>query len=309
MPNSGAASAASAVSLPAPGRDAVTGPDGTSSQPTPDGQTASDGDLARRIASAIVMAALAIAADVVGAWLFVLFWAAAALGIYWEWSAMVARGAPAIRIAGMTALALTAVATGFGRFWWALVPVCAAVAAVAVLSARERCLWRAFGVVYAAAVLLGPAVLRRDGDYGSLAILFLFAVVWATDIFGYFIGRLLGGPKLASRISPKKTWAGAAGGTFGAIAAGTVVMYSAGNAALMSTACIALVLSVVSQAGDLFESAVKRRFGVKDASHVIPGHGGLMDRLDGFLAATSVAALIGLARGGTEASARGLLMW
>jgi phosphatidate cytidylyltransferase len=95
----------------------------------------------------------------------------------------------------------------------------------------------------------------------------------------------------------------------GALAAGVTVVYMAGNAALLPVAGVALGLSIASQAGDLFESAVKRRFRVKDASHVIPGHGGLMDRLDGFIAASGMAALVGIVRGGLDASAQGLLLW
>ncbi len=287
----------------------MTDPDGTPSRGNSATSNGSDNDLGRRIVSAIVMAAFAIGADLLGGWPFVLFWAAAAIGIYWEWSSIVAGGALAGRIAGICALVAAGVAAGANQLFWALGAVLAGTLAVATLSARQCRLWAGAGVAYAATVVIAPSVLRHDKQFGAIAILFLFAVVWATDVFGYFAGRFVGGPKLALRISPKKTWAGAAGGTVGAIVAGGVVMHSVGNAALTSAACIALVLSIVSQAGDLFESGVKRRFGIKDASHVIPGHGGLMDRLDGFLAATSVAALIGLARGGTEASARGLLMW
>jgi len=169
--------------------------------------------------------------------------------------------------------------------------------------------WGAAGVAYAGIVLIAPIVLRRDQEFGLVAILFLFAVVWSTDILGYFAGRAIGGPRLAPRISPKKTWSGACSGAFGALAAGIAVVYVAGDTALLPAACVAFVLSIASQAGDLFESAVKRRFGVKDASHLIPGHGGLMDRLDGFITASGAAALVGIMRGGLDASARGLLSW
>jgi phosphatidate cytidylyltransferase len=178
-----------------------------------------------------------------------------------------------------------------GKAWWAALA------------------WGAAGMIYAGAVLLAPVVLRRDSEFGLAAILFLFAVVWATDILGFFIGRAIGGPKLAPSISPKKTWSGAWGGALGALAAGVAVAHVAGNVSLIPAACVALVLSILYQAGDLFESAVKRQFGVKDTSHMIPGHGGLMDRLDGFIAAASVAALVGLVRGGPDAAARGLLWW
>jgi phosphatidate cytidylyltransferase len=266
-------------------------------------------ELGKRIASGVVMAALAVGAVVLGGWPFVLFWAAAALGVFWEWSAIVVAGAVAVRIAGGAAFVIAAVAAGAGQLAIALAALAGGAVAVALLCMPHRRVWGAAGVVYAGAVLLAPVVLRRDRESGLVAMLFLFGVVWASDILGYFIGRAIGGPKLAPRISPKKTWSGACGGALGAITAGVAVVHIAGNAPLIPAACIALVLSIVSQAGDLFESAVKRRFGVKDASHVIPGHGGLMDRLDGFLAAAGMAALVGLLRGGPDASARGLLLW
>jgi len=275
-------------------------------EPTASGST---NELSKRIASGIVMAALAVGAVVLGGWPFGLFWAAAALGVFWEWSAIVADGTVVMRTAGTAVLVVAALVAGAGHFYAALIALAAGAAGVAGACAPHRRVWGAAGVVYAGTVLLAPVVLRRDRESGLVAILFLFAVVWATDILGYFIGRAIGGPKLAPHISPKKTWSGACGGAVGAVAAGVAVVHLAGSAALLPAACIALVLSIVSQAGDLFESGFKRRFGVKDASHVIPGHGGLMDRLDGFLAAAGVAALVGLMRGGPDAAARGLLLW
>jgi phosphatidate cytidylyltransferase len=132
--------------------------------------------------------------------------------------------------------------------------------------------------------------------------------VWSTDILGYLVGRLVGGPKLWPLVSPKKTWSGAIGGTLGAAVAGLLVA-RANSLALAPVAVLSILLSAAAQAGDLMESALKRRFNVKDASHLIPGHGGVMDRLDGFIVAAFLAALIGLARGGVANPGRGLLMW
>jgi phosphatidate cytidylyltransferase len=157
--------------------------------------------------------------------------------------------------------------------------------------------------------VLAPIVLRADAEFGLLAIVMLFAVVWSTDILGYFAGRTFGGPKLAPSVSPKKTWSGAIGGTVGAVIATVAVAVYAQLPHVVVLGCLAVGLSAVSQAGDLLESAVKRRFDVKDASQIIPGHGGVMDRLDGFVTAAAVAALIGVLRGGAEAPARGLLVW
>jgi phosphatidate cytidylyltransferase len=181
--------------------------------------------------------------------------------------------------------------------------------ATAALAPSDRRVWTAAGIPYAGVLGMAPIVLRNDVQYGFLAIVFLFAVVWATDIVAYFVGRAIGGPKLAPRISPKKTWSGAIGGTIAAIAAALVVALMAGLPNLPALGLIAAAASALAQAGDLFESAIKRRFGAKDSSHLIPGHGGLMDRLDGFVAAAALAALIGLVHGGVEEPARGLLVW
>jgi phosphatidate cytidylyltransferase len=266
------------------------------------------GELAARLVSAIVMAALAIAAVVVGGWPFVLFWAVAAIGVFWEWSAMTAGGVLGVRAVGIAALAAAALAGGFGQVYFALTALAAGAVGVTAAACSHR-VWQTAGVVYAGVVLLAPVVLRRDPVFGLIAILFLFAVVWSTDILGYFVGRALGGPRLAPPVSPNKTWSGACGGALGAILAGVSVMFVVGDMAILPTAAAALALSVASQAGDLFESAVKRRFGVKDTSHVIPGHGGLMDRLDGFIAAGGVAAMVGVMRGGLDGPARGFLLW
>jgi phosphatidate cytidylyltransferase len=169
--------------------------------------------------------------------------------------------------------------------------------------------WAVGGVIYAGVVFLGPALLRRDAELGFAAILFLAGTVWMTDIFAYFVGRAVGGPLLWANVSPNKTWAGAVGGLAGGVAAGTSVAYASGIDKLAAVGVIALVLSVLAQAGDLFESAIKRRFGAKDASRLIPGHGGLMDRLDGFLVAALAAVLLGILRQGTDAPAHGLLVW
>lgn len=169
--------------------------------------------------------------------------------------------------------------------------------------------WAAGGVAYAALLLAAPVILRRDQNYGMAAIFMLFAIVWITDIAGYFAGRAIGGPRLAPSISPKKTWSGAVAGLAGAAIAVAIGARYIGGARTAALVGVAVALSIVSQAGDLAESALKRHFAVKDSSQIIPGHGGVMDRLDGFWAAAVCAAIIGLARGGFTEPARGLLIW
>jgi phosphatidate cytidylyltransferase len=193
----------------------------------------------------------------------------------------------------------------FALFW--------GLAAVAVLwewiSLVAGPVWIIAGIGYAGIMLLAPLLLRADNTYGFFALILLFAVVWTTDILGYFAGRAIGGPKLFPAISPKKTWSGAIAGTLGAMIVAVLVANYFGTFNTIAIAIIALLLSVVAQLGDLFESWVKRQFGAKDASHLIPGHGGVMDRLDGFWAAALVGCVIGLLRGGFDGAARGLLVW
>ncbi len=263
-----------------------------------------------RVASALVLAPLAVGAAYWGGWPFVTFWLAAALGILWEWLGLVgaASARPAL-IGGGLALAVSAALIGFDYFAAAAVVLALGVAAAAQLAPGGQRNWTAGGVVYAAALLLGAALLRRDPEWGFLAVMVLFALVWSTDIVAYFAGRTLQGPKLMPRVSPKKTWSGAVAGTIAAVIAAAGVAKAGGVEHVWPVGILAVLLSVIAQAGDLFESWVKRRFGAKDASHIIPGHGGIMDRLDGFLAAAALAALIGIARGGFDAPARGLLVW
>jgi phosphatidate cytidylyltransferase len=230
-------------------------------------------NLALRVASSAVMGPVTIFVAWLGGWPFVLFWTIAACVVLWEWTMLVR--------------ASTLRAQSYGTF----------------------IAWMLAGLIYAAILLIGPVILRRDPELGFTAILFLFAVVWVTDIAAYFTGRALGGPKLWPAVSPKKTWSGAAGGTLGALVAGLAVVKLMGLGIAPMLVVVTVGLSVVSQAGDLLESSIKRHFGAKDASHLIPGHGGLMDRLDGFLTAVLAAVMVGLLRGGLDGPARGLIVW
>lgn len=169
--------------------------------------------------------------------------------------------------------------------------------------------WTFSGIAYALALFVSMWLLRSDERLGFIAVLFLFAIVWATDVLAYFTGRAFGGPRLAPRISPKKTWSGMIGGVAGGTAAGLALLALVGLEVRWIHILLAAVLSLASVGGDLFESAFKRHFAVKDSGQLIPGHGGFMDRLDGFLVAAAVAALIGILHAGFSAAASGLLEW
>jgi phosphatidate cytidylyltransferase len=227
-------------------------------------------NLALRVISSALLAPLTIFVAWLGGLPFAAFWTIAASLVLWEWSGLVRNRA----------------ATPGAFVGWMIA-----------------------GLIYAGALLLAPILLRRDPAHGFTALMFLFAVVWATDIAAYFAGRAIGGPKLMPAVSPNKTWSGALGGALGGVAAGLIVVQCAGIAIAPALVILALILSVVAQAGDLLESAIKRHFGAKDSSALIPGHGGLMDRIDGFLTAAAAAVMVGLARGGLEGPARGLLIW
>jgi len=267
-------------------------------------------ELALRVCSAVVLVPLALATAYMGGWPFAVFWGVAAMGVLWEWTSLVA-GADRrfVLMTGVASLALALALVVNGLPLAAVIVLAIGTLAAASLAPAERRLWIAGGIPYAGALGLAPIVLRSDHEDGFLSMVFLFAVVWTTDIAAYFIGRAAGGPKLVPQVSPNKTWSGAIGGTLAAVVVALVLAKAAALAGLFAIAMLAIVLSVSAQAGDVFESFLKRRFGAKDSGHLIPGHGGLMDRLDGFVTASVVATLIGLARGGFDATGRGLLVW
>jgi phosphatidate cytidylyltransferase len=292
--------------------------DAEPARPMPVGSRGSD--LALRVGSALVLAPLAIGIAWLGGWIFAVFWGIAAIVVMWEWTTLVADGARrSVLMTGIAAIALAAAlaAGSVGaveylhdlRFVAAAIVLAMGMLGCAVLATRERAAWVAAGVPYAGAIGLAPIVLRSEPEHGFIAMIFLFAVVWATDIAAYFVGRAVGGPKLAPQLSPNKTWSGSIGGLAGAVLAAVLVVKFSGTGSLLAAALIAIALSIAAQIGDLAESALKRRFGVKDAGTLIPGHGGLMDRLDGFVAAAVLACLLGLAHGGMHAPARGFLIW
>ena len=167
------------------------------------------------------------------------------------------------------------------------------------------------GMVYLGWPLLAVAFFR-EGSSGGLVILYIFLTVWAVDIFAMFAGKLFGGPRMAPSISPNKTWAGLMGAVFGASLV-AVISYFAANVLVALTLTLPVilllggVLAVVSQMGDLFESALKRKYDLKDAGSILPGHGGVLDRVDGLIGALIFLHLIVLLRG--QPPLQSILVW
>ncbi|MBY0338305.1 MAG: phosphatidate cytidylyltransferase [Acetobacteraceae bacterium] len=257
------------------------------------------GDLGKRAATAAVLVPVAVAAVWLGGALWALLVAVAVGGMTWEWVRICGGRTRALPGAAVPAAVLLAVGAAFLSWPWLgfVVLGLGAYAAASLATRREATVppaWLGFGVLYIGVAGVALVELRHDDAAGRENVLFLFLVVWASDIGAYLAGRRFGGPKLWPAVSPNKTWSGAAGGLAAAMAVGAAAAWvlepgsASGRAALVAAA-----LGLATQAGDLLESWIKRRFGVKDSSGLIPGHGGLLDRLDGVLAAAPAAALLG----------------
>jgi phosphatidate cytidylyltransferase len=265
-------------------------------------------NLLTRVAAALVLAPAVIAIAWAGGWFWTGLVTLTTIGLYVEWL-MVIGAARTTRVvaAGIIALAVSGLCLALGRLDVSLAVLALGLVGVTLLSTAPRG-WAATGFCYAAAAQIASVLVRLDPAAGFVALIMVLLIVWVTDIGGYFAGRGIGGPKLWPRVSPKKTWAGAIGGFIASLAI-AAVFASLGFGKMGPLLLLGAVLSIASQLGDLFESAVKRRFGVKDSSQIIPGHGGLLDRLDGFVAAIALAALIGMLRGGVDGVGRGLMVW
>lgn len=268
-------------------------------------------DLGPRVLSAVAMIASALGALYAGGDLFVLFWLSAGVAVNWEWQRLIGGERLEVRYGAGGATVAAAAALGHLSLpLYAFLVIVAGAIGVAALADTPRRLWAGAGVLYASALVFSVCVLRASEPFGLATIAMLFAIVWGTDIFAYFGGRLIGGPKLWPAVSAGKTWSGTLTGVFSGAALGLAAarMGAGEGLALAPTFLICLVVAAVSQAGDLFESSIKRRYGVKDSSQLIPGHGGVMDRLDGFTFAVIFAAGLGLVRAGASVAA-GLFFW
>jgi phosphatidate cytidylyltransferase len=293
-----------AGSVPAPSEQ-PEGAEVTAAAETQGGAAAGRwGDLRVRIVSAAVLAPLALGCIWIGGAAFALLLALIAAGLAYEWLGLCGRpglGA-AVPFAALPASVLVA-ATGHAAAALMLLGVATLVASVLARGVSpSRPL--AFGIPYLGVAAVGLVWLRLPAGSGGANVIVLLLIVWASDIGAYAAGRAIGGPRLAPSISPGKTWSGAAGGLFAAAVTGLAASAVLGSGPVSwRPAGFAVLVGLVGQLGDLFESRLKRHFGVKDSGHLIPGHGGLLDRLDGMLTAAPLAALLALMVG------PGVVLW
>ena len=260
------------------------------------GQPVSDAvsvGIGTRILSTFILAPPILAAIYAGASYFTLMLVLISFIMAWEWGRLcggVRFKPPGVALVMGTGLAVILTAAGHMREVLFLIP--AVVLLVYLLGRRFKegsPSWLALGIVYIAVPCMALLWMRDLPGMGREVLFWIFGVVWATDTGAYCAGTLIGGPKLAPRLSPHKTWAGLAGGVVAAaLVSGLLVGLTGAGFALWLLVCFGAFLALVGQMGDLFESSVKRRFGVKDTSHLIPGHGGALDRFDGLLAVSPV---------------------
>jgi phosphatidate cytidylyltransferase len=270
------------------------------------------GDLGVRTLSAAVLIPAVLADVWAGGIWFHLFVALIGVLMAQEWVRIVHDDDPlqfALHAAGAMCGALLPLVIGLEGALLTIAVIAALSAGLALWRARGGPAWRFLGVAYVSLPPIALVMLREDPNFGIAAILLVMLMVWAADTFAYFAGRIIGGPKLAPRISPKKTWAGLAGAMAGSALAALGVGLALGLRGLLGLVAFAAVMAVVEQAGDLFKSAMKRHYGVKDSGKLIPGHGGVIDRVDGLVAVATAAAIIGGVRYGVGNAGAGLLFW
>lgn len=262
--------------------------------------------LVLRTLSALVLAPIAVGAILLKWPAFDLLVAAGTGVLAWEWDRLCGEGRfgrTGAVLLGVVLATVLAASLAYPALACAMAIAGAVLIdglAVAQSSAQPH--WRGAGALYVGVPAIALLWLRDEPDGGKI-LLWLFIVVWATDIGAFAAGRLIGGPRLAPRLSPHKTWAGLGGGVAAAAVAGAAVARGLASADAAGLTALSAGLAVVAQLGDLTESAIKRHFNVKDASGLIPGHGGLFDRVDGLLAAAPAVALVRLLWGG------GVLAW
>ncbi len=279
------------------------------------------GSFVTRVVSALFLAPLALLAVYAGS-PFLEGLVILAVGLMaWEWSGLCGGGAvglPGVALSAFLVVSMVIAGLGYPEAAVAVVAVGALVVIVIIRwmhrrpdraadfvagKAFDRPQWLAAGAPYIGLPCIALIWLGGDETMGYKTVFWMFALVWAVDTGGYIFGNVIGGARLAPAISPNKTWAGLLGGTAAAGVAGAVTAMLLGKGTVVPLALLSAALGVVSQGGDLAESWVKRHFGVKDTSNLIPGHGGVLDRVDGLLVVLLVVAAIDVVSG------RSILIW
>ncbi len=260
-------------------------------------------DLRRRVLSAVILAPAVLVCIWYGDWPFDVVMILVGVGLAFEWVRMGGQSVfalPGVAVLGAVFLASLAIVLGYPGVGLVILGV----AVAGLLLAPGQARMAALGATYIGLGVLSLLWLRDDPVVGRANLFFVLVLIWASDIGAYLTGRALGGPRLAPSISPGKTRSGAVGGMLSAILASGILAYSVQPpTSIVWLIGISAVLGIIAQSGDLFESMIKRHFGVKDSGRIIPGHGGLLDRLDALLAAAPVAALLALTAG------RGVVLW
>ncbi len=262
-------------------------------------------DLAIRSASALVLAPLAIVDVWAGGYWFSLFIILLGIMMAREWVSIV-HGDDSKQFLIHAAAVVLAATLSPVEAVFLLIPLILSIT-LALGSRKPLSFWSFVGVPYIALPVFAFVILRADEFWGLKAIIWCLVIVWAADTLAYFSGRLIGGPKLVPKLSPKKTWAGMGGAIVGAAIA-SAVFSAVCELPLMPLMALAAQLAVIEQGGDIFESALKRHFNIKDSGDLIPGHGGVLDRVDGLLAVVSIAGLLGYLHSRTTPGF-GLLHW
>lgn len=253
-------------------------------------------ELRRRIVSAVALSVGALAMLFAGREAFAALVLLVGLVMSWEWGRIVRSrdGMDLTFCVHALVVALVVASAAFSQYWLALGCLLAGALVLFAMNANEEAGVSVLGAIYVGVPALSLILLRNDEPWGLVAVLFVFAVVWASDVAAFVGGRSIGGVRLYPSISPNKTWAGLISGVAAALSVGLLFGLLLENASLFYMLLCAGGLGIVAQLGDLAESALKRLFRVKDASDLIPGHGGFMDRMDGVVAAGTIAVVLGL---------------
>lgn len=268
-------------------------------------------NLGLRIAAGAVMTPIALGLIWLGSIWFILF--AAVLGVFIaiEWCAIVHEGSNFQRAHHGFATSVAAFSPLIGNYGVVVIIIAIvwlATVIQAILSRRVG-FWAVVGVPYVSVPIAALVVLRQDANAGFAAVLLLFAAVACADTLAFFVGRAVGGPRLWPSVSPNKTWSGFFGAITGATAASVLVFVVFGFDNLLAATALGAAIGAVEQGGDLFESAAKRKFDIKDSGAIIPGHGGVLDRLDGLMASAVMALTIGTVHTSLANAASGFVGW